>query len=39
MVSLGQLGISSIAGDLVFLAIGAVVTCLGAGLLLRRIQD
>ena len=39
MVSLGQLGVSSIVGDLVFLAIGAVVTCFGAALLLRRIQD
>jgi len=39
MVSLGQVGISAVAGDLVFLAIGAVVTCLGAALLLRRIQD
>jgi len=39
MVSLGQLGISSIGGDLVFLAAGAVVTCFGAALLLRRIQD
>jgi hypothetical protein len=33
------LGVSSVVGDLVFLAIGAVVTCLGAALLLRRIQD
>ena len=39
MVSLGQAGISSILGDLVFLLVGAVVTCLGAALLLRRIQD
>ena len=39
MVSLGQVGVSSVAGDLVFLAIGAVVTCSGAALLLRRIQD
>jgi ABC-2 type transport system permease protein len=39
MVSLGQLGVSFIVGDLVFLAVGAVVTCFGAGLLLRRIQD
>ena len=39
MVSLGQAGISSILGDLIFLLLGAVVTCLGASLLLRRIQD
>ncbi len=39
MVSLGQAGLPAIAGDLCFLAIGAVVTCLGAALLLRRIQD
>jgi ABC-2 type transport system permease protein len=39
MVSLGQVGISSVVGDLVFLFVGAVVTCLGAALLLRRIQD
>ena len=38
MVSLGQQGMSSIVGDLVFLAIGAVVTCFGAALLLRRIS-
>jgi ABC-2 type transport system permease protein len=39
MVSLGQLGVSAVAGDLAFLAAGAVVTCFGAALLLRRIQD
>ena len=39
MVSLGNSGLSAIVGDLGFLAIGAVVTCLGAALLLRRIQD
>jgi len=39
MVSLGQVGVSSVIGDLVFLGIGAVVTCFGAALLLRRIQD
>ncbi|HSI11942.1 MAG TPA: ABC transporter permease [Chthoniobacter sp.] len=39
MVSLGQLGISAVVGDLVFLAAGAIVTCFGAALLLRRIQD
>jgi ABC-2 type transport system permease protein len=39
LVSLGQMGVSSVAGDLVFLAIGAVVTCSAAALLLRRIQD
>ncbi len=39
LVSLGQAGLSAIVGDLCFLAIGAVVTCFGAALLLRRIQD
>ncbi|MEO7319616.1 MAG: ABC transporter permease [Chthoniobacteraceae bacterium] len=39
LVSLGQAGLPAILGDLCFLAIGAVVTCLGAALLLRRIQD
>ncbi|MEP6670306.1 MAG: ABC transporter permease [Chthoniobacter sp.] len=39
MVSLGQVGVASVVGDLVFLAVGAVVTCFGAALLLRRIQD
>lgn len=39
MVSMGQLGVSFVAGDLVFLAVGAIVTCFGAALLLRRIQD
>jgi ABC-2 type transport system permease protein len=39
MVSLGQMGVTAVLGDLVFLAIGAVATCFGAALLLRRIQD
>ncbi len=39
MVSLGHAGMSAILGDLAFLALGAVATCLGAALLLRRIQD
>ena len=39
MVSLGHAGLPAITGDLCFLLIGAVVTCLGAALLLRRIQD
>jgi ABC-2 type transport system permease protein len=39
MVSLGQQGTAMIAGDLAFLGVGAVVTCLGAAFLLRRIQD
>lgn len=39
MVSLGHAGLPAIMGDLCFLLIGAVVTCLGAALLLRRIQD
>lgn len=39
MVSLGQAGIESIVGDLVFLFGGAIVTCFGAAWLLRRIQD
>ena len=39
MVSLGHAGFAAIVGDLCFLFAGAVVTCLGASLLLRRIQD
>ena len=39
MVSLGGAGLAAIVADLCFLAIGAVATCLGAALLLRRIQD
>ena len=39
MVSLGHAGFAAIVGDLCFLFVGAVVTCLGAALLLRRIQD
>ena len=39
MVSLGHAGFPAIVGDLCFLFAGAVVTCLGASLLLRRIQD
>ena len=39
MVSLAHAGMASILGDLIFLLVGAVVTCLGAALLLRRIQD
>jgi hypothetical protein len=38
-VCLGHTGLTSIAGDLGFLLIGALVTCCGAVLLLRRIQD
>jgi ABC-2 type transport system permease protein len=38
-VCLGHTGLPSIAGDLGFLLIGALVTCCGAALLLRRIQD
>jgi ABC-2 type transport system permease protein len=39
LVSLCQTGPAAIAGDLMFLFVGAIVTCLGAALLLRRIQD
>ncbi len=39
LVNLGGTGIGAIIPDLCFLAFGAVVTCLGASLLLRRIQD
>jgi ABC-2 type transport system permease protein len=39
LVSLCQAGVAGIAGDLIFLLVGGVVTCLGAALLLRRIQD
>ncbi len=38
-INLGHLGISSIAGDLAFLLLGALVTCAGAAWLLRRIDD
>jgi ABC-2 type transport system permease protein len=38
-VCLAHTGLTSIAGDLGFLLIGALVTCCGAVLLLRRIQD
>ncbi len=39
LVSLGHAGLSSIVGELGFLLVGAIVTCAGAALLLRRIQD
>ena len=39
LVSLGETGIGAIAGDLLFLGIGAVVTCLGAAWLLKRVQE
>jgi ABC-2 type transport system permease protein len=39
MVCLGGGGMSSIVSDLGFLFLGAVATCCGAALLLRRIQD
>ena len=39
MVSLGHAGFAAIFGDLCFLFAGALITCLGAALLLRRIQD
>jgi ABC-2 type transport system permease protein len=39
MVSLGHAGFPQVAGDLIYLAAGAVVTCLGSAFLLRRIQD
>jgi ABC-type multidrug transport system permease subunit len=39
LVNLCNAELSFIGGDLVFLALGAVVTCAGAGILLRRIQE
>ena len=39
LVSLGNAGLSEIVGDLSFLFFGAIITCAGAALLLRRIQD
>ena len=39
MVNLAHTGIGPILPDLIFLLIGAVVTCAGATLLLRRVQD
>lgn len=39
MVNLHGAGFSFIAGDLTFLLLGAVITCAGAGILLRRIQE
>jgi ABC-2 type transport system permease protein len=39
MVNLAGCGLGAILPDLAFLTIGAVVTCTGAALLLRRIQD
>lgn len=39
LVNLGSGGLPEIAGDLCFLLLGAIVTCAGAALLLRRIQD
>lgn len=38
-VSLGAADRAAISGDLLFLLIGAVVTCAGAAWLLRRVQD
>ena len=39
VVSLGQAGFGAMADDLAFLFFGAILTCAGAALLLRRIQD
>jgi ABC-2 type transport system permease protein len=39
LVCLGQAGLPAIAGDLAFLFLGAIITCCGASLLLRRLQD
>lgn len=39
LINLHNSDISYIMGDLVFLFLGAFVTCAGAGILLRRIQD
>jgi hypothetical protein len=39
MINLRDADLAFIAGDLAFLLIGALVTCGGAALLLRRAQD
>ncbi len=39
LVNLHDADLSLIASDLVFLLVGAVVTCAGAGILLRRVQE
>ncbi len=39
LINLHDASLSYIAGDLLFLFAGAVVTCLGAGLLLRRMHE
>jgi ABC-2 type transport system permease protein len=39
LINLQNADIQFIAGDLAFLAIGAVVTCVGAGILLRRMHE
>ena len=39
LVNLGGTGIGPIIPDLCFLLAGAIITCVGASLLLRRIQD
>jgi hypothetical protein len=39
MVNMREASLSFIAGDLAFLAIGAVVTCGGAAWLLKRAED
>lgn len=39
LINLQNAGLSYISGDLAFLAIGAVVTCAGAGWMLRRMHE
>jgi drug efflux transport system permease protein len=39
LINLHNADLSFIAGDLVFLALGAIVTCAGAGFLLQRMQE
>jgi hypothetical protein len=39
LVNLGGTGIQAIIPELCFLFAGAIITCLGASLLLRRVQD
>src|SRR5581483_9431957 len=39
MINLRNADISFIAGDLIFLALGSIITCAGAAVLLKRIQE
>jgi ABC-2 type transport system permease protein len=39
LINLHNSELSYIAGDLLFLLLGAIITCAGAGILLQRIQE